>query len=135
VSDEARWQVRFVEWDALKGFGNPHYSATRLKAQTALGYVPWPFISIHGAPGNAGVLAHCPYCGSIGSARWAGGGPLWTWNGNADSPTLSPSLHMPVGSGGCGFHCWVRDGQIIDAGTPPHGEERRDVTSVYGGNR
>lgn len=37
-------------------------------------------------------------------------GAQWSWNGNEDKPTLSPSLHA-VGV----WHGWVRDGQLIEA--------------------
>lgn len=114
-------RVRFVEWDLVEAFGSPHDAAVRLKAQEALGYVPWPFTG-YGDIDHAGVLAHCPRCGAAGSLRFVGPGETWTYNGNADTPTLSPSVFMPKDDHGfCGFHCFVRDGQIIDAGTPAHG--------------
>lgn len=37
-------------------------------------------------------------------------GASWSWNGNEDKPTLTPSLHA-VGV----WHGWVRDGQLLGA--------------------
>lgn len=66
------------------------------------------------------VLFECPGCGCCHYARVesAGGcGPLWTWNGDFDRPTINPSifvnrpgsLHNPE-SPSC--HSFVRDGKI-----------------------
>lgn len=104
--------VRFVDgtvWDAI---GDP---AGYLRRAEALGYLPWPF-----ADEGAGVFTVCPYCGAVGRVRWIAPEPTWptwTYNGHPEAPTLSPSVLMRR----CGFHCWVRDGEIVDAGTPPHG--------------
>ena len=116
-------QVKFVEWDVLRAFGDPHMPETRLKAQTSLGYAPWPFFGGTDGEERMGVIAHCSHCGMTGSLHFRGSSNTWSWNGDADNPTLSPSVYMPKDDHGfCGFHCWVRDGQIIDAGTPAHGE-------------
>lgn len=37
-------------------------------------------------------------------------GAQWSWDGNEDKPTLSPSLHA-VGI----WHGWVRDGMLVEA--------------------
>ena len=37
-------------------------------------------------------------------------GAQWSWDGNEDAPTLTPSLHA-VGI----WHGWVRAGQLIEA--------------------
>lgn len=96
-----------------------------------LGFVPWRRQASGGR--LIAVAAMCPFCGAMGEvglapeARRLNGGAtsVWTWNGSVDAPTLSPSVHYVdsrhPGPDTCGFHCWVRDGQIIDAGTPPHG--------------
>ena len=34
----------------------------------------------------------------------------WSWDGNEDAPTLSPSLHW-IGL----WHGWVRNGQLVEA--------------------
>lgn len=44
------------------------------------------------------------------SARLPITGGGWTWNGDIDKPTLSPSVHT-VGV----WHGWVRDGQLVEA--------------------
>jgi len=36
---------------------------------------------------------------------------LWSWNGNYDKPTISPSI---VCEAGCGRHFVVNEGNIID---------------------
>lgn len=117
------WRVRFVDWEVVEAFGNPHDPETRLKAQAALGYVPWPFYGGAGGEKRMGIIVHCPHCGVTGSIHlrpWDGM-PVWTWNGDADAPTLSPSVYMPKDDHGfCGFHASITDGQIIDAGTPAH---------------
>jgi hypothetical protein len=83
----------------------------------------------------AGVQFVCPWCGERGIIPFRGRGsafsPLpvleWDWNGSLDAPTLSPSIL--VAGDGCNMHVWVRDGWIVDAGTPPHG---RSVTAHEG---
>lgn len=37
-------------------------------------------------------------------------GASWSWDGNEEKPTLSPSLHA-VGV----WHGWVRDGMLVEA--------------------
>jgi hypothetical protein len=83
--------------------------------------VPGQFIftGLHATEGGPyGILFVCPCgCGSFGSVHfnvpsdWAekhnGGKPLtqWTWNGNKEKPTLSPSiLHENH------WHGYLRDG-------------------------
>lgn len=48
-------------------------------------------------------------------SRWTinhanGDGCQWSWNGDNDIPTLTPSLHA-VGI----WHGWVRDGHLVEA--------------------
>jgi len=69
--------------------------------------------------GNGIVAVCCPWCGEIGQITTRGPN-AWTWNGDMERPTVSPSILVTGGPGGCGMHVWVRDGQIIDAGTPSH---------------
>jgi hypothetical protein len=40
--------------------------------------------------------------------------PSWTWDGDLDRPTLSPSVNCN-GAGGCGWHGWVRAGVFVEA--------------------
>lgn len=50
-------------------------------------------------------------------------GSTWSWNGNIDRPTFSPSVHCFSESGGqrrtCCHH-FVRDGRIDFCGDSPH---------------
>lgn len=119
------WRVRFVEQDR-----SPlDYSLLVVPLQTIerIGFVPWSFWRIHDRKdGPHGVFTICPWCGRLGSIAFQGADldrPRWTWNGNADLPTLTPSVHSVPAKGGCGMHVWVRDGHILDAGTPPHRPE------------
>lgn len=36
----------------------------------------------------------------------------WTWDGNEEAPTLSPSIHCDPTKGGCGYHGYIRAGKI-----------------------
>lgn len=118
------WRVRFVHKSAV-----PEASRTApldLLVARKLGYMPWiffaPSISFTRFEHDVGgVLAACPFCGRWYSVHFPPfDQPQWQWNHNADRPTLSPSVHARREDGGCGMHLWVTDGQIIDAGTPPH---------------
>jgi hypothetical protein len=40
-----------------------------------------------------------------------GGSPHWTWDGNRDKPTFSPSINC----GSC-WHGYIRDGRTVDCG-------------------
>lgn len=103
-------RVRFVSASVEDAIGDP---SAWVRRAASLGYLPWPLA------GDRGVYTICPHCGAVGRVRWgadASAGPRWAYNGNPEAPTLSPSVLMPR----CGFHCWVRAGVIIDAGTPPH---------------
>lgn len=41
--------------------------------------------------------------------------PCWTWTGSPEEGTLtaSPSLHVLAEKGGCGWHGWLRDGEMV----------------------
>jgi hypothetical protein len=39
----------------------------------------------------------------------------WTWDGNEEAPTLSPSVDCRVEDGGCGWHGWIRAGKLEGA--------------------
>lgn len=57
----------------------------------------------------------CPACGIGHSFRVEGEGPKWSFNGDVDKPTFSPSLLVKWGKSGkmdqvC--HSFVRDGQM-----------------------
>ena len=40
--------------------------------------------------------------------------PTWTWDGNRDAPTLSPSINCN-GKGGCGWHGFIKAGKLVEA--------------------
>jgi hypothetical protein len=43
--------------------------------------------------------------------------PCWTWTGSIEdgSLTASPSLHVVKEWGGCGWHGWLRNGEMVPA--------------------
>lgn len=65
---------------------------------------PWP---------PSRILAVCPCgCGDMfGAAVKAetGGGPVWQWDGNAEAPTLTPSLRR---LDGCKWHGFLTAGEF-----------------------
>lgn len=65
---------------------------------------------------RTGIAFWCPGCGESHAICTSGDhakGPLWTWNGNIDAPTLSPSILIHHGSKGAEVcHSFVRDGSI-----------------------
>lgn len=113
------WRVKFANPDSpVEGESVANYIAR-------IGYVPWRVLA--DSEGIVGVAAMCPYCGAQGVvgldpriSTLANQPNIWTWNGDRDRPTLTPSVHYTDSGFACRFHCWVRDGQIIDAGTPAH---------------
>lgn len=38
----------------------------------------------------------------------------WTWDGNEQTPTLSPSINCN-GPGGCGWHGFIKKGEVVGA--------------------
>jgi len=40
----------------------------------------------------------------------------WTWSGSAEDGTLTanPSLHSDASKGGCGWHGWLRNGELVN---------------------
>ena len=62
----------------------------------------------------SGVLVfHCQGCGELHGIWVDKPNPItggrWTWNGNMDKPTVSPSLLLPANPR---CHAWIRDGLI-----------------------
>lgn len=76
------------------------------------------FVVRHSAPETiTGMLFACPCgCGDVSSIDFSNVPPKgsdterWEWDGDLDSPTLSPSLHK---QGGCGWHGWLRNGEFV----------------------
>ena len=69
------------------------------------------------------MVMRCPWCGVLSRIHFR---PPhgWTWNGNYQRPTVSPSILVLGDPTGCRMHIFIRDGQLVDAGTPWH-EPRR----------
>ena len=55
----------------------------------------------------AWLAFHCPGCECDHHVQVGGAGAVWIWNGDAERPTLSPSIlirtghHIPGHTGGC----------------------------------
>ena len=65
--------------------------------------------------GRRSLIFFCPGCRGYHSfiiKRGESNDPLWTWNGDMERPTFSPSLgvHMQMPAHRC--HSFVRDGKI-----------------------
>lgn len=103
------WRVRFVR----RNLGvSPQ---ERLQTHLHGGEIDWPVLS-GDDDGIEGVLSVCPICGHSGAVMFRNSDHPWSWNADMELPTLTPSVLDRV----CGMHVFVRDVQIIDAGTPPH---------------
>jgi hypothetical protein len=65
------------------------------------------------APNSKGLHFWCPACDSVHGIQFE---PVrWTWNGDLERPTISPSILSNVGGACPGqpiCHSFVRDGQI-----------------------
>ena len=75
------------------------------------------------------VMFWCPGCDGAHAVRVGEGtGPFWTWNGDADRPTFSPSVLVRYAGadadkpGGCPSvcHSFVTDGRIQFLGDCTH---------------
>lgn len=68
------------------------------------------------------IAYFCPACEGIHQIAIAPGDPAWTFDGNADAPTFSPSIRvttsMPGGDEVC--HHFVRAGRIEFCGDCTH---------------
>lgn len=74
---------------------------------------------------KTGVSFWCPGCKSAHSICTAGGSPSWTWDGNVDAPTFSPSINVrynfkPEDGGPDICHSFVRGGMIEFLGDCTH---------------
>lgn len=66
-----------------------------------------------------GIMFVCPGCRSITAIQFyqLDGRAMWTWDGNVESPTCTPSiLHTKRGDGsksdGCGWHGYLTNGEF-----------------------
>lgn len=69
----------------------------------------------------------CPGCGGYHEmgVRKVGDAPVWSWNGDTEHPTLSPSVlfandHPTKGPGAERCHSFVREGRIQFLGDCTH---------------
>lgn len=64
------------------------------------------------AEGSAGAVARlrfvCPGCGELGGINFSAGG--WTWDGNREAPTCTPSILHDKGR--CGWHGYLTAGEF-----------------------
>lgn len=66
-------------------------------------------------------------------SRDAHKGPIWTWNGSTDKPTLKPSILTQGGRDGLvKCHTWITDGQAIFLSDSTHefAGQTRDLLEV-----
>jgi hypothetical protein len=72
---------------------------------------------------------HCPGCGVSHMVTVAGvdghaptAGPVWTWDGNVDRPTIGPSVKITGGPQGNEYvcHLYVNEGRIQFLGDSTH---------------
>lgn len=67
------------------------------------------------------LLFYCPGCDGahpyhVGNPT----GPTWSWNGDGDKPTFTPSLRVLNHSGGTSCHLFLTDGMIHYCSDSPH---------------
>jgi len=61
-------------------------------------------------PDDPEYMFECPGCGENHWFKTTGSKPRWEFNGDLDSPTVTPSLLSKVNNSVC--HFFVRDGKI-----------------------
>ncbi len=107
------WRVRVVKYEGESLYQLRYHRSLVDDRGTYLAYID----TSHSRPF---VYFACPICGEWGSILLdQPNGQGHTWNGDYDRPTFHPSLDM-----GCGFHAWVNEGKVTDAGIRNHGEVR-----------
>jgi hypothetical protein len=83
---------------------------------------------LRGAEGGQ-LLFWCPGCHSVHHIQHgSGSGPRWTWNGNAERPTFTPSVLVTYNGADAGVdgapprvcHSYVTDGRIQFLGDCTH---------------
>ncbi len=57
-------------------------------------------------------MFHCPGCGYGHAFRTAGPGPCWTFNGDDEKPSFTPSLMCNQNEPARRCHSYVTDGRI-----------------------
>jgi hypothetical protein len=67
--------------------------------------------AVASGPIVTGLTFRCPCgCGSIGGIHFALYNPRWTWNGDKDNPTCTPSI---LRGDGCRWHGFLTNGVFI----------------------
>lgn len=88
-------------------------------------------VRVHTGPQERRVTFTCPGCGGthqVPVERWMGVGPLWTWNGSLEAPTLAPSLRVRHGLDGAECcHLTVTDGVAYFYGDSTHGKRDQSL--------
>lgn len=69
------------------------------------------------ADGGKGLMFFCPGCKyyhhfQVEKGPLWSGQPIWTWNGDMEKPTFSPSLGVNMRMPAHRCHSFVRDGKI-----------------------
>lgn len=75
---------------------------------------------------------HCPGCDMLHPYRVSGEatGPVWQWNGNAEAPTLTPSLLVDRDKPERRCHLFLTDGKIQFLGDCHHDMKNTTVEMV-----
>jgi hypothetical protein len=62
--------------------------------------------------GRIMLVFECPGCESLHGPNVGEGSPKWTWNGDIDRPTLSPSILIGKDDPRRRCHSFIKDGKI-----------------------
>lgn len=102
------------------------------------------FLSSKLRQSTEGIIFWCPGC-DMAHQAWTETsnnltGAKWSWNGNAQSPTISPSLNISLGATcpghnpppgvECRCHCIVTDGQIYFCSDSTHALSNQTVPMI-----
>lgn len=85
--------------------------------------------SVASANGGRAIAFWCPGCDTAHVVYCEGSSPIWTWDGNVEAPTISPSILVTYngahpGQGGeppARCHSFVRAGRIQFRSDCTHG--------------
>lgn len=87
-----------------------------------MGLISSKLRSVVNGDGDKGIAYYCPGCERV-HVVWYQGKVAWEWNGDAEKPTINPSIriYQPAVKNAAGemieeevteCHCFVRDGVI-----------------------
>ena len=77
-------------------------------------------VKIYEGESQTMVVVHCPGCGLGHPFRTRGDGPKWTWNGDMEAPTFSPSMLVNKDYPKSRCHSFVENGKIRFLGDCHH---------------